>query len=136
MNRIVWKWTWMGGGAGTMAMLATALATGCSAGDPGDAGGIEGEVVEVGEAASELVIGTYSTNGQTLTVHDLGSMSLLTSRLASCSDGVLYATRTDGTLTGMVDPYGWRAPAGIDPYGHYWARANAYDNVIGIGQAY
>jgi murein DD-endopeptidase MepM/ murein hydrolase activator NlpD len=37
------------------------------------------------------------------------------------------------TTTGMVDPYGWRAPAGIDPYGHHWARAKTYDGIIGAG---
>ncbi len=25
---------------------------------------------------------------------------------------------------GLVDPYGWRAPAGIDPSGYYWSRAS------------
>ncbi len=37
------------------------------------------------------------------------------------------------TTTGMVDPYGWRAPAGIDPYGYFWARAKTFDGILGVG---
>lgn len=37
------------------------------------------------------------------------------------------------TTTGMVDPYGWRAPDGIDPYGYYWSRAKTYDGILGVG---
>jgi len=35
---------------------------------------------------------------------------------------------------GTVDPYGWRAPAGIDPKGYRWnAAESGYDNVVGVG---
>jgi murein DD-endopeptidase MepM/ murein hydrolase activator NlpD len=87
----------MSGGAGAMAMLA--LAGGCGAHGPEEGEEIaSGETLDVGETSAAVVVGTYSTNGQTLTVHDLGAMSVFTSRIASCSDGVLYSTRTDGTL--------------------------------------
>lgn len=82
MNRIVRKWTWMGGGAGTMAMLATALAIGCGAGDPEDAGGIESEVVEIGEAASEVgttaLVNANTAVGHT-TIEDVTDSSALAS---------------------------------------------------------
>ena len=40
----------------------------------------------------------------------------------------------DAAYPGIVDPYGWRAPAGIDPQGHLWLKAQTgRDNVIGNG---
>jgi murein DD-endopeptidase MepM/ murein hydrolase activator NlpD len=37
------------------------------------------------------------------------------------------------SLAGAVDPYGWRAPTGRDPYGWMWANTATNGGVTGIG---
>lgn len=44
------------------------------------------------------VLGTYQVAGQILTVRELDPISVRTSRITTCGQGVLYSTRTDGTL--------------------------------------
>lgn len=52
------------------------------------------------EAAPAMtnVLGTFQVAGQILTVTEIDLISPDTSRITSCGQGVLYSTRTDGTL--------------------------------------
>ena len=54
----------------------------------------------VSETSSELtLLASYSLgSGQSLKVVQQDPISYLTSRIASCGDGVIYSSRTDGTL--------------------------------------
>lgn len=96
MDHIARKSRWLYGTAGALAFMALLGACGAPA-EEGDALGTDD--IEVGEASeAATVVATYGVNGQTLTVSNVASISLTTSRIASCADGVLYSTRTDGTL--------------------------------------
>ena len=58
---------------------------------------LAGRILE-GVAQPVQVLDTFSVAGQTVTVSRIGPMHHLTSRITSCGQGVLYSTRTDGTL--------------------------------------
>ncbi len=67
----------------TIALLAVAFA---------------GEYMAVAQPTAFEVIKTFPIGGQAVTVTRIGAMHRLTSRITSCGQGVLYSTRTDGTL--------------------------------------
>ncbi len=76
-----------------IAVLAAALGGGCVTEEE------PLEEPEVSTTSSAItVLGTYTVRGQSLKVMQLDPISGLTSRITSCGQGVLYASRTDGTL--------------------------------------
>ncbi|HLL24010.1 MAG TPA: M23 family metallopeptidase [Kofleriaceae bacterium] len=79
----------------TNSMLAMVAALGGCAMEDNEV--VEEPTTAITESALEL-LGTYTIAGQTLRVKELDPIAYNTSRIAACGQGVLFATRTDGTL--------------------------------------